>query len=444
MNTFKTYIISLIIIASCLFIASKAISSYNNQTIEDAEHPFILDEVVDLDEDHFYPFVNSEGQYTIVSFINNSMSLKLYDKDFNLISTLSTYINTNSLNSTNTVYATELSNGNYVIVTSQDHILINSDGTIISHSQSDQYQPYYIESTGHQLIDSSGYVLYKGEWSPQTIEVYNNDGTLEKTVDLKTESIHTNFLYLSDEAIIESRNSKLVKYSSDGNTLWEQSIGFYGLSYASDLIETCDGNIVIVGRATKRIGNGNESLINKQSTYGVIIKLNRDTGNIIWSEYYGGFSDDFIINSVTEIVNEFITVGYSYSSFFYDGLRGTDFLIASRFGQNGQQHGSLTLNLDDLQVGVLDHSSNILINNDQIVIYDYIIDQNKSPTTHFDFLLPLEIEDLNNDIYTYSLTLYKIERYLFFSAWGLVGLFIISYIAKRSRLDDGELDIDDL
>ncbi len=63
----------------------------------------------------------------------------------------------------------------------------------------------------------------------------------------------------------------VVRFTADGQILWERNVGGTGADAASDVVEDPDGNIVVVGRS--------ESFVNQPAAYA----LKLDTaGNLIW------------------------------------------------------------------------------------------------------------------------------------------------------------------
>lgn len=111
----------------------------------------------------------------------------------------------------------------------------------------------------------------------------------------------------------------LIKIDTNGNLLWEKTYGFSGLDYGTTLLETNDGGLLIAGvlDVTASKGEGNaKSLAIKHAggDYWVIKTDNR--GNLEWSKYFGGSFTDVPLGIVKTLDNHFILVGTSDSNDF--------------------------------------------------------------------------------------------------------------------------------
>ncbi len=111
----------------------------------------------------------------------------------------------------------------------------------------------------------------------------------------------------------------LLRTDNRGNLLWEKSFGFLGHDHAYSIIKTSDGGIFFNGflDVTASEGEGN---FNKQSNskkkHGVgefwCHKLDQH-GNLQWSRYYGGKSNDRSYDAIETKDGDFLIVGTSES-----------------------------------------------------------------------------------------------------------------------------------
>jgi hypothetical protein len=94
----------------------------------------------------------------------------------------------------------------------------------------------------------------------------------------------------------------LMKIDQSGNQMWMKTYGGNGNDEGRDIIATADGNYLIVG------SSNSPSLADQNAN---LIKID-PAGNVIWSQLYGGSSDDFG-NSVKQCSDGgFIMLGQTY------------------------------------------------------------------------------------------------------------------------------------
>lgn len=97
----------------------------------------------------------------------------------------------------------------------------------------------------------------------------------------------------------------LVKTNSLGDTVWTKKEGFgFQFGWSEDVVQTSDGNFVITGTVFDGLSKS------------VFLTKTDDSGNTVWTKYYGGTKDDF--GYAVDIVDSggFIITGgtYSYST----------------------------------------------------------------------------------------------------------------------------------
>jgi hypothetical protein len=166
------------------------------------------------------------------------------------------------------------------------------------------------------------------------------------------------------------------EHEPDGDIVWIKNFGGTELDYFNDVIQTADGEYVVVGYGNSRNGdfeesdgfaiakldeNGNMVWRSRCSAYArietvlpveggyfiagshgvaddmLIAKFDED-GNAVWEKRYGGSESDVFLDAIQTAEGEYVAVGMADSS---DGdipenNGGADFLIA-KFDRNGDQ-----------------------------------------------------------------------------------------------------------
>lgn len=96
----------------------------------------------------------------------------------------------------------------------------------------------------------------------------------------------------------------IVKLESSGDLEWEKTIGSTGTDYALSVVESSEGNFVIVGDTTSNSGNFAD---NHGSTDAFALKLNSN-GNLIWQKCFGGsYVDSFTSIDMTNDGNYIVS-----------------------------------------------------------------------------------------------------------------------------------------
>lgn len=98
----------------------------------------------------------------------------------------------------------------------------------------------------------------------------------------------------------------IVKLDSNGNILWQKSLGSSNYDKAQSIQQTSDGGFIVAGR----------SHTEDSVSYGLldywIVKLDA-SGNMIWQKNFGGENDDFALSIQQTTDSGFIAAGVSYS-----------------------------------------------------------------------------------------------------------------------------------
>ena len=126
----------------------------------------------------------------------------------------------------------------------------------------------------------------------------------------------------SDLDVSENAGSKdfwLVKLSNNGILLWEKSFGFLGEDYGTTLLETKDGGFLITGvldvSASNGQGNAKSTIINHAGGDYWVLKTNH-LGALEWSRYFGGSFTEIPLGIVETDNHNYIIVGSSDSNDF--------------------------------------------------------------------------------------------------------------------------------
>lgn len=84
------------------------------------------------------------------------------------------------------------------------------------------------------------------------------------------------------------RDVWVVKVDTNGNIIWQKTIGGFSSDYAEEIIQTSNGDYVLVGRT---FSNDGDVSVNKGLYDFWVVKLNKN-GEIIWEKTYGGSNYD--------------------------------------------------------------------------------------------------------------------------------------------------------
>ncbi len=107
-----------------------------------------------------------------------------------------------------------------------------------------------------------------------------------------------------------------VKIDETGTVVWETTVGGTGSDYLEPIAETADGGYVLAGTSLSGVsGNKSEDLMGLTDFW--IIKLDSD-GEVIWENTIGGFGEESLISIHQTTDNGFILGGYSNSNISAD------------------------------------------------------------------------------------------------------------------------------
>lgn len=102
-----------------------------------------------------------------------------------------------------------------------------------------------------------------------------------------------------------------VRLDSDGNILWDKTLGGAEMDVAITIVELEDGGFFLGGLSESNIsGDKSENSIGLEDFW--LVKLN-ESGEIVWDKTIGGSGPDFLVEVVYIAENEYFLVGFSQS-----------------------------------------------------------------------------------------------------------------------------------
>ncbi len=106
----------------------------------------------------------------------------------------------------------------------------------------------------------------------------------------------------------------VVKLDSDGELVWQKTLGGEGNDQARSVMQTADGGYIVAGQSNSPVGDNSDVTGPAQGSTDVwVVKLDA-SGNIVWDKSYGGSSSDVAraIRPTTD--GGYIITGYTVSN----------------------------------------------------------------------------------------------------------------------------------
>lgn len=102
---------------------------------------------------------------------------------------------------------------------------------------------------------------------------------------------------------------------TNGNIIWQKTIGGDSLDFLYDAVETADGSIILIGASTSNIsGNKTENSIGPDGRADYwVVKLDTDR-NVVWDNTLGGDSLDDVRSGIPTADNGCLIIGQSFSN----------------------------------------------------------------------------------------------------------------------------------
>lgn len=101
----------------------------------------------------------------------------------------------------------------------------------------------------------------------------------------------------------------IIKVNSDGNILWQKTLGGQKDEYANSILETKDDGLLIVSHSESK----DENIDGKGKFDAWLLKLNPN-GDVVWQRTYGGPNSDILNSIILTTDNNYLLVGRSYST----------------------------------------------------------------------------------------------------------------------------------
>jgi len=156
----------------------------------------------------------------------------------------------------------------------------------------------YTDSYGNQGHD---YWIIKTDEFGQEIwsKVYGgveSDASYEIIETSTGDFVCTGYSYSNSNG---NKDAWVIKTNSQGEMIWENNFGGYGVEYGMSIIEASDGNYIIVGSTTS-YGSGGTDIY--------LLKIGIG-GELIWEKTYGGSNEDWAGSIDNTVDGGFIIVG---------------------------------------------------------------------------------------------------------------------------------------
>jgi Domain of unknown function (DUF5011) len=157
-------------------------------------------------------------------------------------------------------------------------------------------------------------------------------------------------------------DSWIINFNTDGNIVWNRTIGGTKDDYFSSVIQSNDGNLVAIGYTYSNdidyVGHHNGDID------GLIVKMD-SSGDVLWYDTFGGTNSDYFRSIVESNENNYIIVGSTSSNDIdiTDGNNGNEDALIIKYDNNGNIKGSITfggISNDNLSSIILSKSNHLL------------------------------------------------------------------------------------
>ena len=257
---------------------------------------------------------------------------------------------------------------------SLSQVIETEDGNFIlfGHSESTDIEGLPNKGSQDAIIlkyDKNGNMLWQKSWGGNNREYLKNAiETEDESIILVGYSVSTDIEGLPNKG---GQDAIIVKYDKDGNLLWQKSWGGNGSDSLSQVIETEDGSVILLGESTS---TDIEGLPNKGSQDAIILKYDKN-GNMLWQKSWGGNGYDSLSQVIETEDGNFILFGHSESTDI-EGLpnKGSTFILVKYsveydLGNVETENGSAELKQDG-KYGIITPTPNEGYEVDKIIIKD--------------------------------------------------------------------------
>ena len=231
-----------------------------------------------------------------------------------------------------------------IIQTTDGGFIMAGDFSAIMGDPAD-YCVVKLDGNGDLVWDN----IYRGGWTQQPFSIgQTSDGGY--IVAGYIQFLHPTMGVLPSDIWI-------LKLSTDGTVLWEQTYGGSGSDSAISAQQTADGGYVVVG-GTNSYGAGESDIL--------ILKLN-SAGTVLWQKTYGGSSHDS-----AETIQQTSDGGYIVAGTLARGTDQEDYLIM-KLDSNGDIPNCSIIGISDVTVSSVTpavHTPNPTIQSTEPTIVD--------------------------------------------------------------------------
>jgi hypothetical protein len=138
----------------------------------------------------------------------------------------------------------------------------------------------------------------------------------------------------------------LVRTDKNGNLIWQRSYGGLDWDFGNDIVLAPDGNVIICGY-TYSFGYGKKD--------GYLIKVNSNSGNLMWQKYFGGTEDDDFRSLKVTTTNSIVLTGETKS---YNDPAGDIYFLRTNLNGDSLLYRSYGLkNKEDFGASVIENAS---------------------------------------------------------------------------------------
>jgi len=130
------------------------------------------------------------------------------------------------------------------------------------------------------------------------------------------------------------RDALIVKFDTEGNVIWDKTIGGSDWDYFSSIIEDNEGNYVAVGFT----GSNDYDITDGNNGYAdaLIVKIDTE-GNVIWDKTIGGSKSEHFDSIIEDSEGNYVAVGFTASNDYEitDGNNGFSDALIVKFDTEG-------------------------------------------------------------------------------------------------------------
>lgn len=179
-------------------------------------------------------------------------------------------------------------------------------------------------------FDKNGNIEWQKSWGGNHQDCFNSiETTLDGGFIVTGYSASENIDGIVNEGY---EDAIIIKYDKDGNVVWQKNWGGESNESFDDILYMDDNSFIVVGQSAS---SNIEELPNKGETDAIILKYDKD-GNLLWQKSWGGDGNDFFEKLIQTENGEYIVVGQSASSNI-DGIinKGAGDAIILKYDKDG-------------------------------------------------------------------------------------------------------------